>query len=435
MTDSGTEELTHESDLLRGLELRVKEGPDVERAFVRAGTEPVAIGTHPSNPVALTDRTVSRFHCELALEGDTVRVTDLGSRNGTFVDGVRVERAGMKPGTTLQVGRTPLSVRAVGARTSEPPLRPSRFGQLVGRSRAMRGVVALLERAVGVTSTVLIEGETGTGKDVAARAIHERGPRARGPFEVVDCTALPEELLESELFGHERGAFTGAHARHEGAFARAHGGTLFLDEIGELPTALQPKLLRAIEQRAIRPLGGSTTRMVDVRIVVATNRDLRVEVNEGRFRPDLYYRLAVLRVVMPPLRARGEDLPDLVADLLEALDAPADLRAELERPEAARELARQPWPGNVRELRNHLERCIALRDVVVEHAEAPLAPERVEDLAARPYTEARDHALDLFERDYVRALLAHHEGNVLRAAAAAGLSRSYLHKLLARHRP
>jgi DNA-binding NtrC family response regulator len=293
----------------------------------------------------------------------------------------------------------------------------------------MREVYAVLERATPTDTTILLEGETGTGKGLAAASVHKVSPRRDGPFVVVDCGAIPANLLESELFGHEKGAFTGADARRIGAFEDASGGTIFLDEIGELPLDLQPKLLRVLESRELRRVGGNRTIPVDVRVVAATNRDLRAEVNAGRFRSDLYFRLAVVKVRLPSVRERPEDIPGLVEEFLRAMAPPAEAAARLRGAEFLADLVRHPWPGNVRELRNHLERCLVFQDAgrLPEPEHAAPAP------GSSPYADARRRALDEWERSYLDGLLRRFPGKVAQAAAAAGLDRAYLYKLLRKH--
>jgi transcriptional regulator with PAS, ATPase and Fis domain len=297
----------------------------------------------------------------------------------------------------------------------------------------MRATFALLERAAVTSSTVLLEGETGTGKEEAALSIHAASPRAAGPFVVVDCGAMPAALLESELFGHEKGAFTGAAAQRIGAFEEASGGTVFLDEIGELPLELQPKLLRVLERREIRRLGSNSYRPIDVRVIAATHRDLRARVNGETFRSDLYYRLAVLRVALPPLRARPDDIPALVRHLVAQLGAPPGTAERLLEPPILASLVRAAWPGNVRELRNYVERC-----AVYEHP-APLI-EAAADLPVAhridlgvPYGVARARLLSEFERSYTEQLLRAHQGNLSAAARAGGLDRVHLWRLASRY--
>jgi transcriptional regulator with PAS, ATPase and Fis domain len=281
----------------------------------------------------------------------------------------------------------------------------------------MRAVFALLERAAASQATLLVEGETGTGKEAAAESVHKTGARRDQPFVVVDCSALPPHLLESELFGHEKGAFTGAQARRQGAFELASGGTVFLDEVGELAPDLQPKLLRVLERQEVKRVGSDRYTKVDVRIVAATHRNLRSDVNTKKFRSDLYYRLAVLVVTLPPLRERVEDLPLLVEELLERLEVDPAAAARLRTPAFTAELAAHRWPGNVRELRNYLERSLALPD----RGETAHPP--------RSYKQARE----AWERAYVEELLRAAAGNVAAAARQAGLDRAAFYRLLWRH--
>jgi DNA-binding NtrC family response regulator len=391
-----------------------------------------AIGSHPSNDLRIDDETVSRFHCELAIDDSAVRVRDLGSRNGTLLGDAALIEALLMSGNALTLGETRLRVdidpEAIQLEESEP----SQFGDLVGESPLMREVFSQLEKLSPTDATVLIQGETGTGKEGAAQAIHDASARANNPFVVVDCGAIPPNLLEGELFGHEAGAFTGAVARRIGAFEQASGGTLFLDEIGELPTDLQPKLLRALESREIRRVGSTARVHCDLRIIAATNRDLRAEVNRGSFRADLYYRLAVVRVTLPPLRERREDIPLLVRTLVAAIGASPALTARLTAPEFLDALASGAWPGNVRELRNHLAQCIVFDECMIPSAFAPAHPAHGVD-ASQPYELARRQALDAFERTYLEKLLQRTGDNVAAAARTAGVNRGYLYRLLGRH--
>lgn len=310
------------------------------------------------------------------------------------------------------------------------------FGDLVGESQAMRAVFRLLERAADTDATVLVEGETGTGKDGAAFAIHRASNRRDGPFVVVDCGAIAENLIESELFGHEKGSFTGAIDRHTGAFEQAQTGTVFLDEVGELPLDLQPKLLRVLEQRTVRRVGSGERIDVDVRIVAATNRDLRKAVADGKFRSDLYFRLSVLKVTLPPLRARLEDMLPLTRALLVRAGARSDQMHRFVSGEFIERLSSASWPGNVRELRNYLERCVVMD---MEQPLTEMAPAEqsagmsIVDGSIR-YAEARKRAIAEFERLYLLALLDRTNGNVSQAAREAGIDRVYLHRLIRRHK-
>ena len=378
--------------------------------------------------------TVSRFHCELVADAQTVRVRDLASSNGTIVDGVWVHEATLRSGQTLRLGNTELRFLSDdGEETALASTTTTRFGTLCGTSERMRAVLAQLERVAGSNVSVLLEGETGTGKGAAAEAIHAGSPRATRPFVVIDASAIPATLLESELFGHERGAFTGAVGSRPGAFEQADGGTLFLDEMGELPLELQPKLLRALEQRTIKRIGGSRTYQCDVRIVAATNRELRTEVNAGRFRADLYYRLAVVSITMPSLRERLEDLPVIVEHLLTTMGASSDERARATSAQFFDRARAAAWPGNVRELRNYLERYLVLGDEVEPASSDGEAPRERADLGLAIYAEARRAAIEEFERGYVRRLLDAHAGNVAAAAAAARVHKVHLYRVMRRH--
>ena len=417
---------------VRRFRLSVVLGADAGVTF-EAVTPRAVVGTDESADLVLSDRTVSRFHCEITVEGGRVFVRDLDSRNGTLVNGVNVVQARLDPGASITVGQTQIRFDPGSDSVEVPVSERTRFGVLVGRSVAMRAAFATLERAAPTDATILLQGETGTGKEAAAESIHRESGRRDGPFVVVDCGAIPADLLESELFGHERGAFTGAIAGREGAFEAAKRGTIFLDEVGELSAELQPKLLRALERREIKRVGSNQYHPIDVRIVAATHRNLRAEVNAGRFRSDLYYRLAVVEVQLPPLRKCTEDLPLVVDSLLEGLGAQGRSEAEtLRTPQFIHELARHHWPGNVRELRNYLERCLALREQSPIVADV-IEPERDSINLHGSLKEERERCNRLFERRYAEGVLALHGGNVSAAARAAGVDRMWFHRILRRH--
>ena len=362
-------------------------------------------------------------------------LVDLGSKNGTIVEGLRIREAGVPPGTVVRIGDSAFRVQVEGGLGSVPISERTEFGELLGQSVAMRLLSAPLERAARTDATVLVLGETGTGKDVVARSLHAESLRAKGPFVPVDCGAIPEHLIESELFGHVRGAFTGAVSNRRGAFEEASGGTLFLDEIGEMPLSMQPKLLRAIETRSIRRVGAENQTQVDVRIVAATNRGLTSAVNEGLFREDLYYRLAVVEVSLPPLRARPEDIPLLAQHFYERFAG----KGSRLPPAYTTALKARSWPGNVRELRNVIERAVALG--VVAQGSAPQGPAAAEPLPSGiealvplhlPLKDAREVWMEKFESVYVRAMLDRTDGNVTKAAELAGVSRRFLQRTMAR---
>jgi DNA-binding NtrC family response regulator len=416
--------------------MTVEEGPDRGQSFRIEGPQAltVLVGTSPLCEVRLTDRRVSRRHAALNVEGLTLRIGDEDSTNGTYVNGLRVAAAWLRGGERFRVGDTTLRVEvAAPAGAVDLPV-SHHFGRLVGGSPEMRRLHPLCERLAATVVPVLIEGETGTGKELLAEALHEEGPRASGPFVVFDCTAVQPTLVESELFGHERGSFTGAVATRKGVFEQAHGGTLLIDEIGDLDGAMQPKLLRAIERSEVRRVGGDRSIRVDVRLLCATRRALDHEVQAGRFRDDLFHRLAVARIELPPLRKREGDVVVLARAFCKALGGdedslPADLLARWEE---------QSWPGNVRELRNAVARRLALGDLAASASgPAPVEAEPIGILEGilserLPFGTARRRVLEAFERRYVEQVLAQHGGNVLRAAAASGVARRQFQRVKGR---
>jgi len=390
------------------------------------------IGKHPDNDVVIDAQGVSRYHLELRAEHERVLVRDVGSKNGTFFDGARITEVRVGPGASFRIGG-PGGLSLTLELSHRPTLAPSaaeRFGPLIGSAPAMRQVFAMLERTADSAVTILVTGETGTGKELVGQAVHEASSRKGKPYVVVDCGAIPENLIESELFGHVPGAFTDAREQRKGAFEAADGGTLFLDEIGELPLDLQPKLLRAVESKTIQRLGESTRRPVDVRLVAATHRDLEAEVTAGRFRQDLFFRLAVVNVHLPPLRDRGQDILRLAEHMLKGLGA-TDL-VRFEGP-LAQALMSYHWPGNVRELRNAVERALHLG---AEHA-LPMfddEPAPVDaDAPDLPFKQAKAQIVSAFEQAYVERLMERHRGNISAAARDAGIDRNYLYRLLEKH--
>ncbi len=402
--------------------LRVVAGPDAPQVVDSAGCD-LDIGTGPGQHLRLSDPCVSRHHCVIRVGDDGLICEDLESTNGTFVSGHRIKSAVLEPGDTITLGETELAIELLDETISEPLSRGDRFGRVLGRSCGMRRVFALLERVAGSDATILLEGETGTGKSALAEAIHEASPRARRPFVVVDCGALPRGLLESELFGHERGAFTGAVDTRIGLFESADGGTILLDEIGELPLDLQPKLLRALERRVIRRIGSPREQQVDVRLIAATHRDLRCAVNQRTFRSDLWYRLNTVRVAVPPLRERRDDIALLVAAFYRELvgDPAAAPPTSL-----VRTMTRGLWRGNVRELRSAVERALVGAPVLDFDPARGSHPEL-------PFKEAKNLATADWEKRYLSELLPAHDGNVSRAARAARMNRSHLSELVHRH--
>jgi DNA-binding NtrC family response regulator len=429
------------SDILDGgsgrirCQLVVVDGPDRGRAC-RLGEQAAVVGTGTEVDLALSDDRVSARHVSVRIDGSRFVITDLGSTNGTFFEGSRITEVTVPAGTTLLVGRTALRVEPEAQPLDLPPSQARRFGELVGESLAMREVFAVLERVAATDATVLVEGETGTGKELVARALHDASPRRRGPFVAVDCGALPEGLLESELFGHVRGAFTGAAQARSGMLVRADGGTLFLDELGTISPTVQARLLRVLEERVVRPLGGDTERTIDVRVIAASRDDLDAEIAAGRFRADLMYRLAVVRVTLPPLRSRREDIALLVRELLRRRglldEAPAG--TNLDR------LLAHGWPGNVRELRNVLDRALALApgaqrftDLAIRVDATPLAGDGIAVRSDLPYAEAKAHVLHELERRYIADVLARADGNLSAASRSSGIDRKHLRTLARKH--
>lgn len=429
------------------------------------GNEVIQIGSAPDNDLTLTESAVSRHHCRIFREGHHYLIRDLWSTNGTFVNGVRVREAFLQPGDTLGLGEVQVHFVPQEERVAVTPSERSSFGALVGESRAMREVYAILERFAPSDSTVLIEGETGTGKELVARSVHEHSRRKDAPFVVFDCGAVPPNLIESQLFGHVQGAFTGAVASRPGVFELAQGGSIFLDELGELDLELQPKLLRVLEQREVTRVGGTKSIPIDVRVVAATNRRLEEEVEAGRFRRDLYYRLNVLRIELPPLRDRTEDIPILVQHILETArfnrltdqTAPGIEGAHTDRTDqhvepaikvrhatrpALERLKQHRWPGNVRELVNAVERAVSLAsDDTLALGDLPpylgtQAPTTLSPPAPdtdQEFKEAKEAWVASFERDYIEEMLSRHDGNISQAAREAGIDRKYFRKLMKKH--
>ncbi|MCB9727426.1 MAG: sigma 54-dependent Fis family transcriptional regulator [Deltaproteobacteria bacterium] len=402
----------------------------------------IHIGSAPDNDLVVDSPTVSRQHARLEFVGPGYLLRDLGSKNGTFVDGVRVMEAFVTAGARVRLGTAEMEFRLEDETVQVALSRAERYGQLIGRSSQMREIFALLAKAAPTRATVLVEGESGTGKELVADAIHQHSPRREAPFVVFDCSAVAPELIESELFGHVKGAFTGAVAARKGVFELAHGGTLFLDEVGELPVDLQPKLLRVLETGQVRPVGSGELRRTDVRVVAATNRQLEREVEAGQFREDLYYRLAVIKVKLPPLRLRPEDIPLLVKHFLDE----AGSQSVHVGFETMQRLQQHPWQGNVRELKNYLERAVVLADNgrietrfltdrglgqrAGADAEAAGSAQTVEADYDLPFKDAKARLLDTFERRYWLRLLEETDGNVSEAARRGGIHRKSLEYLV-----
>ena len=415
----------------RRFKLNVIAGPDKGKTIVSDGQE-VSIGTADGNELVLQDATVSRHHCVITATSKGFLLRDLQSTNGLRLGGYVVHSALLTAGAKLAMGRTQLEFEALDEEVSEPISEEEHFGNALGRSAAMRRIFAMLPRLARVDTSVLIEGETGTGKTLIAEALHRSSPRASAPFVVVDCAATPRSLFESELFGHLKGSFTGAHATRAGAFERAKGGTIFLDEIGELPLELQPKLLRVLEDPHVQPLGANHRVAIDVRVVAATNRDLRAEINRGTFRADLYYRLNTVRLYVPPLRDRPEDIGLLARHFYQQFAPDAEAPTALID---AFEL--QNWPGNVRELRNAIERALLLGpEEMIRIAKSEHATQRPPGRLFDPdlsFRASKELAVGGWERAYLDELMGQHDGKITRAARAAKMDRNHLRELLRKH--
>ena len=455
------------------------------KLVVVAGAEPgreieivkprVTGGRSIISDLVINDKAVSGTHFEVSARDDGYRLRDLNSRNGVYIGDVRVREAYLRPGTIFRIGHTQIQFTPTDDVVEIELSKKDRFDSVIGSSPAMREIFAYLEKVAPSELTCLITGETGTGKELVARAIHNSSPRKKKPFVVLDCGSIPRELIESTLFGHEKGSFTGAIGQHIGCFEQAQGGTIFLDEIGELDISLQPKLLRVLEQREIKRVGGDKTVKVDVRVLAATNRDLRDEVNRNQFREDLYFRLSVVNVELPALRERREDIPTLANNFLRDIASRRGVSMSYSE-DAMAALMAHSWPGNVREMRNVVERAGALSDgpvitrsdlvfgremgpsVVVAHdlaqAGATAARRAATEMSGAPspvgeggpttfdpslliaglgFKGAKQTVVDAFEMAYLAALMKRNDGNITRSAHEAGLTRYHLRELLKRH--
>ncbi|HET9625589.1 MAG TPA: sigma 54-interacting transcriptional regulator [Kofleriaceae bacterium] len=415
--------------------------------FIRGGTlitpagirpidvEPIVVGRTEGADVVLDDHEVSGVHCELRAITEGILVRDLGSTNGTFIGAVRIREVVVTAKTELSVGGTRLTIEPSGQKQRVELGFSDRFGSIVGASPKMRRVFSVLEKVAATPLSVLVLGETGTGKEGVARAIHDASTRKDKPFVVVDCGSIPQTLAESILFGHEKGSFTGANERRDGALAEANGGTLFLDELGELPVDLQPKLLRALSERQVRRIGGTTFDSIDVRIIAATRRDLGSEMNAGRFRSDLFFRIAQVRIELPPLRERLADVPMLIEDICTRVNQP--WAAPVVQDWIERRMASHDWPGNVRELVNVVsvaatlaETPDAIDDVLLLARDEQPAPAIH---AATAFSDAKRNAIVAFERGYFSDLAKRARGNVSEMARQSGMERHHVRAYLRKY--
>ena len=405
----------------------------------------VTVGKLPESSLVLSDPTVSRRHLRIARTETGWLLADQGSTNGTFLAGVRIREAPIEAGAVFRAGQVEIAFVPERQRIEVEPWTEDHFGELMGRSLAMRRLFGLMARVAETDATVLVQGETGTGKGAFARALHRASRRKDNPFMVVDCGSVQRQLVESELFGHEKGAFSGAYQQRVGAFEHAHSGTIFVDELGELELELQPKLLRVLDAREVRRIGGDEAVAVDLRVIAASRRDLGREVERGAFREDLYFRLSVVTLTIPPLRDRAEDIPLLVEHFLKQAARQRGVPVPRLAPETLDRLTSHDWPGNVRELRNTVERALLLSTVQAgdqlrvdglaprsKDGPRPARPEAAFDPAASFQAE-KERWVDRRERAYLTWLMAEHQGNVSAAARAARMDRKYLHKLLRKH--
>ncbi len=442
---------------LRKSKIVVISGAEAGRE-VEIGKPRVTGGRSIINDLVLSDKAISGSHFEILARDDGYRLRDLDSTNGTFIGEVRVREVWLKPGQEFRVGHTALRFVPTQDIVEIPLSKRDTFESVTGASVKMREIFATLEKVAPSELTVMVTGETGTGKEMIARGIHQASPRKQKPFVVLDCGAIPKDLIESTLFGHEKGSFTGAVDQHQGCFEQAQGGTIFLDEIGELDINLQPKLLRVLENRELKRVGGDRVIKIDVRVVAATNRDLRAMVNNGTFREDLYFRLSVIHVELPPLRERKEDIPALADVFLREIAGRRALSMSFAS-DALSSLQGHSWPGNVRELKNVVERAASLTEAATvtradlmfnrepggvrmpapaAQSAAPNAPS-LSDLpppqivAGLDFKEAKQRVVDAFELAYLKQLLERHDGNITRSAQEAGLTRYHLRELLKRH--
>ena len=435
---------------LRKAKLVVVEGEDNGKEFV-IDKPKVYGGRSKVNDITLNDQSISGTHFEIRALEEGFLLRDLGSTNGTRLGGCRIKEIWLEPDVSFRAGTTTMKVKSTKEVVEIPLSDQEHFQGVIGRSVAMREVFAMLEKVAPSELTCLIEGETGTGKERIARAIHDASRRKKKPYVVLDCSSIPKDLMESYVFGHEKGAFTGAISQREGAFEQANGGTLFLDEIGELDISLQPKLLRVLENQEFKRVGGSKVIRSDCRVIAATNRDLRSMVDDGTFREDLYFRLSIIRIYLPSLAERGEDIPLLVEHFLDELASrrPDRPKMRLTAP-ALEQLMRHPWPGNVRELRNVILRAgnlstgaaidqadLFLNDAVFgAESSSPGSStphDRIVIDIAKEFKEAKAELVERFEEQYLGELMQEHEGNISQASRSAGLTRYHLRELLKKY--
>jgi DNA-binding NtrC family response regulator len=416
---------------LRSGKLVVISGRDLPKAF-GIDAKVVTIGSQDDNHCVLNDPTISRHHAVIEETGEGYVLRDLGSTNGTFLNGILIREAYLEYGSIIDLGNTQLQFVPLEERVEIPPSEERSFGDVLGSGLEIRRIFTMLKKISPSDVTVTVEGETGTGKELVARAIHSHSQRAEGPFVVIDCGSISKSLIESELFGHEKGAFTGATQTRRGAFEMAHGGTIFIDEIGELALEMQPKLLRVLEQREVRRVGGNQVFTVNVRVIAATNKDLASEVQKGRFREDLFYRISVVSIYLPPLRERREDIPLLARqfarELAELYRGGGDLRIS---PEALEVLRHYQWPGNVRELKNVITRAMAMgSEKILQLRDFIMTPP---SKRAPSLDSMVGRTLEEIEKAAIMETLKAHGGNKSAAARVLGIAYSTLYEKLKKY--
>jgi transcriptional regulator with GAF, ATPase, and Fis domain len=432
-----TDELVSIKRDLDRLRLVVIEGADSGRSC-EVTNDTISIGTDAACDLVLADNTVSRKHLLARKDNNGIWLQDQQSSNGTFYQGSQVKEIVVGLGATIKLGKTELKVAPFEKRLNPKATKEESFYGVLATNKKMREIFASLKEVAETNLTVLFQGETGTGKEVMAEAVHQASSRKDRPFVVIDCTTIPNNLAESELFGHCKGAFTGAVADRIGCFEQANGGTIFIDEVGDLPKELQPKLLRVLERRQIKPVGSTISKEVDVRVIAATNKDLKTEVEENQFREDLYYRIAVVSITLPPLRERPEDLEILIKHFAKQA-SPHELEVELPKV-ALNNLAAYGWPGNIRELRNVVERAVAFQrskefdyDSFMKEAARSIGESSAKNIDSLPFKQAKSQVVDSFEKAYLSDLIKQHKGNVSKAAREAQLDRHHLKDLLKKH--
>ncbi len=424
------------------LRLTVKSGPDAGKTC-EVDRDIVTVGKLPSCDLVLSHPTVSRRHLNIVrTQEDTWQIQDLGSTNGSFLGDARIQQAPIEAGAVFRAGKVEIAFAPARELLAAPEWEEDSYGELLGCSKAMRRLYGLIDRVAPTDATVLIQGETGTGKGALAKAIYAASRRAQNPYVVVDCGAVQRNLAESELFGHEQGAFSGAFEQRKGAFEMANSGTVFIDELSELELDLQPKLLRVLDAREIRRVGANKSLGIDIRVIAASRRDLAREVERGVFREDLFFRLSVVTLTIPPLRERPEDIPLLVEHFLKQAAEKRRMKAAKLEPVVLERLKAHDWPGNVRELRNVVERAVLLSAI---RPGAALAFDELQSGDITPPTEqhsfdeeltfgeAKAQWMALREESYLRWLLDNHQGNISQSARAAQMDRKYLHKLIKKY--